>query len=70
MASFGRRATSGRTHNMKTIALLFKIGNKWALANYKGDTLPTLEFATAKEAREYAKTRKIGVLRDKNCDGV
>ena len=56
---------------MKTIALLFKIGNnKWALANYKGDTLPTLEFTTAKKAREYAKTRKIGVLRDKNCDGV
>lgn len=54
---------------MKTIALLFKTdANTWALATYKGDILPALEFPTAKAARQFAKAHKIGVKRDQNCD--
>ena len=53
---------------MKTTAMLFKTGQEWTLMRYKGDTIPTSTFATAKQAREFAKKWKWGVKRSVVCD--
>jgi len=70
----GHRAEQTPQHNitqeiMKTTTLLFKNNNgTWSLASFKGDTIPTLTFKTATDAKVYAKKQKWAVLRDKNCD--
>jgi hypothetical protein len=53
---------------MKTTVILFKAGQEWTLMRYKGDMIPTSTFATAKQAREFAKKWKWGVKRSAVCD--
>jgi hypothetical protein len=53
---------------MKTTAILFKTGQEWTLMRYKGDKIPTSTFATAKQAKDFAKKWKWSVKRSAVCD--
>jgi hypothetical protein len=54
---------------MKTTVLLFRNESAgWSLSTYKGDTIPTLNFDTAKEAIAHAKKNKWGISRCQRCD--
>jgi hypothetical protein len=46
-----------------TVILFFDQQEGWSLSRYKGDNVPTSTFATAKQAREFAKKKKWCVRR-------
>ena len=61
--------TNQSTNQMKTTTILFRNeAGTWTLARYKGGIVPSSEHATAKAARDYAKTKNWQVRRATNCD--
>ena len=57
------------TTEMQTTTILFRNeAGTWTLARYKGGIVPSSEHATAKAARDYAKTKNWQVRRASNCD--
>lgn len=61
--------TNQPTNQMKTTTILFRNeAGTWTLARYKGGIVPSSEHATAKAARDYAKTKNWQVRRATNCD--
>jgi hypothetical protein len=48
--------------------ILFRIDNEWTLGSFKGASIPSNEFPTAKAAREYAKRKRWSVRRAADCD--
>jgi len=60
---------------MKTSVLLFKKDTthsfmqlRWWICTFKGETIPCKGFSTAKEAKQYAKSKKWSVYRSLGCD--
>lgn len=48
--------------------LLFRIDNEWTLGSFKGGSIPSNSFPTAKAAYEYAKQKRWSVRRAADCD--
>jgi hypothetical protein len=68
-------ASNIKGENTMTTVLLFKkdtsrsfMGLPWWVSTYKGETIASKGFRTAKEARLYAKSKKWSVHRSPGCD--
>ena len=59
----------GRPPKPATAMLIRNAEGGWSLCRWKGDVIPSKNFATQAQAREFAATNNWGVKRLPECDG-